>query len=181
MRRSESDGLRPFAAAAVLLAAAVAATPAESAALALRKLRIESDPPGAEVVLIGGAVGRTPLTVSEREIYPNDYPDDEAHLYGVVTLRRVGCDTHVHRVTLDDIERGLKVVLSCEDAPAVASPLPTRADAPFPTTSAGATPANSVSERRLRQLQVLQELLDEGLIGAAEEQRLRRRLLENPR
>lgn len=179
MRRSESDGLRPLAT-AVLLAAAVAAVPAESAVLTLRKLRIESDPPGADVVLIGGAVGRTPLTVNEREIYPNDYPDDQAHLYGVVTLRRGGCATHVHRVTLDDIERGLKVVLICEGTPAVASPLPPRADAPFPTAPAGAIPAHSVLERRLRQLQVLQELLDEGLIGAAEEQRLRRRLLENP-
>ncbi|MEY2115852.1 MULTISPECIES: hypothetical protein [Rhodanobacter] len=33
-------------------------------------------------------------------------------------------------------------------------------------------------QRRLRQLQVLQELLDEGLISPAEEQRVRRRIFQ---
>ena len=108
----------------------------------LRQLRIESDPPGAEVLLIGGSAGRTPLSVGERAIYPNDYSDEQAPLYGLVTLRRAGCATHVQRVTLDDIEHGMRV--------------------------------------RLRQLQVLQELLDEGLMSAAEEQRIRRALLRSP-
>jgi len=107
-----------------------------------RQLRIESDPPGAEVLLIGGIAGRTPLSVGERAIYPNDYSDEQAPLYGLVTLRRAGCATHVQRVTLDDIEHGMRV--------------------------------------RLRQLQVLQELLDEGLMSAAEEQRIRRALLRSP-
>ena len=107
-----------------------------------RQLRIESDPPGAEVLLIGGSAGRTPLSVGERAIYPNDYSDEQAPLYGLVTLRRAGCATHVQRVTLDDIEHGMRV--------------------------------------RLRQLQVLQELLDEGLMSAAEEQRIRRALLRSP-
>jgi len=107
-----------------------------------RQLRIESDPPGAEVLLIGGIAGRTSLSVGERAIYPNDYSDEQAPLYGLVTLRRAGCATHVQRVTLDDIEHGMRV--------------------------------------RLRQLQVLQELLDEGLMSAAEEQRIRRALLRSP-
>ncbi len=33
-------------------------------------------------------------------------------------------------------------------------------------------------QRRLRQLQVLQELLDEGLVSPAEEQRVRRKILQ---
>lgn len=164
---------------------ALLALPGAAAELTLRKLRIESDPPGAEVLLIGGSAGYTPLTIGERAIYPNDYRDDQAHLYGTVTLRRAGCDSHVHHVTLDDIERGLHLTLDCdvEPAPTIApGRLPSLAPLAAPDTPATVA-SETVSQRRLRQLQVLQvlqELLDEGLINAAEEQRIRRRLLETP-
>ena len=181
MRRSETGGRR--AAALALLLAALVALPVAAAELTLRKLRIESDPPGAEVLLIGGKAGYTPLTVGERALYPNDYPDDRAHLYGTVTLRRAGCETVVHRVTLDDIARGLKVALDCAavaDARGVSAASAAPAAPTMPEVAREPAPAEAVSQRRLRQLQVLQELLDEGLISAAEEQRIRRRLLESP-
>lgn len=188
MRRSETGGRRAGAALALLLGA-LAAGHAAAAELTLRKLRIESDPPGAEVLLIGGTAGYTPLTIGERALYPNDYPDDQAHLYGTVTLRRAGCETVVHRVTLDDIGRGLNVTLDCgapsavRAAPAGKPETPVSAASPAPVVPAAASgPAatEAISQRRLRQLQVLQELLDEGLIDSAEEQRIRRRLLEAP-
>lgn len=188
MRPSET-ACRRAAGALALLLGALTAVQGAAAELTLRKLRIESDPPGTEVLLIGGKAGYTPLTIGERALYPNDYPDDKAHLYGTVTLRRAGCDTVVHRVTLDDIARGLKVALDC-DAPAAvrtaaaAKPeTPGSAASPAPAVPAAASApaaAEAVSQRRLRQLQVLQELLDEGLIDSAEEQRIRRRLLEAP-
>lgn len=183
MRRSEPACPRPFAAAALLLAAlaTLVTLPAESAGLTLRTLRIESTPPGAEVVLIGGTAGRTPLTVGERDIYPNDYPDTRAHLYGTVTLRRDGCETLVHRVMLGDIERGLNVALKCKDQ-AVAASAAGRAVNPVPamTVDAQSPAPDAAAARRLRQLQVLQELLDDGLLSPAEEQRIRRRLLDGP-
>lgn len=183
MRRSETGGGRAAAALALLLGALVT-LPTAAAELALRKLRIESDPPGAEVLLIGGTAGYTPLTIGERALYPNDYPDAKAHLYGTVTLRRAGCETVVHRVTLDDIARGLNVTLDCA-AVADARGVPAASAAPaaptMPEVAREPAPADAASQRRLRQLQVLQELLDEGLISAAEEQRIRRRLLEPAR
>lgn len=185
MRRSESACRRPFGAATLWLFAALVALPAESAGLTLRKLRIESEPPGAEVLLIGGKAGHTPLTIGERALYPNDYPDDQAHLYGTVTLRRAGCETVVHRVTLDDIARGLKLTLDCAPvAAARGTPAPQAPSAettvPQAARTLPAVPGEALSQRRLRQLQVLQELLDEGLISAPDEQRIRRRLLETP-
>lgn len=172
-----------MACAAALLCVLIA-MPNAAAELTLRKLRIESDPPGAEVLLIGGSAGHTPLTISERAIYPNDYRDDQAHLYGTVTLRHASCDTHVHHVTLDDIERGLHVTLDCDAVPAARAvpaidPEHPPSITPPPATSAPVA-TETVSQRRLRQLQVLQELHDEGLISSAEEQRIRRRLLEAP-
>jgi hypothetical protein len=188
MRLSETGCRRGLAAAALLLSALVA-LPAAAAELSLRKLRIETDPPGAEVLLIGGKAGYTPLTIDERALYPNDYPDDQAHLYGTVTLRRAGCETVVHRVTLDDLGRGLTVALDCgapfavRAAPAGKPATPGSAAPPapaVPSAASGPAAAEAASQRRLRQLQVLQELLDEGLIDSAEEQRIRRRLLEAP-
>lgn len=180
MPHSENRPCRFSVAAALLLGVLVA--PAFGAAEpGQRRLHIESDPAGAEVGVIGGRAGVTPLTISERAIYPNDYPDDRAHLYGVITLRRTGCETLTHRVTLDDIERGLKLKLDCR----AASP-PTAAPATQPSFPAAGEETRSAvagegfSQRRLRQLQVLQELLDEGLIGSDEEQRIRRRLLQDP-
>ena len=159
------------------------AAPGQADDPGLRRLRIESEPPGAEVLLIGGSAGRTPLSVGERAIYPNDYSDEQAPLYGLVTLRRAGCATHVQRVTLDDIERGMHVTLDCDPAAAMAASAGTSSPAAGATAAAHASvPAasESVPQRRLRQLQVLQELLDEGLMSAAEEQRIRRELLRSP-
>lgn len=200
------------------LAGAVLAGVAGAQSLEIRPLHIESTPSAAEVELIGGPAGRTPLTISERDIYPNHYPDARADLYGAVVLRHPGCAPLQHRVTSHDVEQGLQLRLDCSDVageapktPTVAlraAPTPSPAPAPAPTTSAApvpaapmphaqpapttapaasaafapapANPSDTVSQRRLRQLQVLQELLDEGLLSPAEEQRVRRRILEGP-
>jgi hypothetical protein len=188
MRPSETGCRRDLVAAAVLLLSALLALPAAAAELRLRKLRIETDPPGAEVLLIGGKAGYTPLTIGERALYPNDYSDDRAHLYGTVTLRRAGCETVVHRVTLDDLGRARNGTLYCgapspvRAAPAdkPATPVSTAPPPAVPAAASGPAATEAASQRRLRQLQVLQELLDEGLIDSAEEQRIRRRLLEAP-
>lgn len=145
-------------------------------ALQIGTLRIASTPSAAEVELIGGKAGVTPLTVDERDIYPNNYPDARAERYGTITLRHAGCEPLHHRVMLDDLKQGLHLRLNCaaaSTAPAARPALPAPAAAPSP-----ATPVQSMPQRRLRQLQVLQELLDEGLISPAEEQRVRRRILQ---
>lgn len=141
-------------------------------------LRIASTPSAAEVELIGGRAGTTPLIVSERDIYPNDYPDAREDMYGMVVLRHTGCEPLRHRVTQTDIKQGLQLRLDCD-----AAMVQSRTAAPAPEPHALAAPpplepSSAVPQRRLRQLQVLQELLDEGLISPAEEQRVRRRILQ---
>lgn len=145
--------------------------------LEISSLHIESTPAGADVELIGGKAGVTPLTISERDIYPNNYPDARADLYGMVVLRHPGCDPLRHRVTLSDIKQGLQLRMDCNAVPppTVATPL---SSAPAASTTPVPAPRETLSEKRLRQLQVLQELLDEGLISPAEEQRVRRRILQ---
>jgi len=166
---------RWHAGAAALLLAVGASVHAQ--ALQVGTLRIESTPSAAEVELIGGLAGTTPLTVSERDIYPNSYPDARAALYGTVTLRHAGCEPLQHRVTLGDLKQDLHLRLDCVAAKAAPVPRPAPAATP-PATLAPASP-QALPQRRLRQLQVLQELLDEGLISPAEEQRVRRRILQS--
>lgn len=146
-------------------------------ALQVGTLRIESTPSAAQVELIGGRAGVTPLTVNERDLYPNSYPDARAELYGTVTLRHAGCEPLRHRVTLSDLKRDLHLRLDCTAAVAPAARPTPSAPAPSVTRLPPAT-AQTLPQRRLRQLQVLQELLDEGLISPAEEQRVRRQILQ---
>jgi len=154
-------------------------------ALTLGSLRIESVPAAAEVEVIGGKAGVTPLSINERDIYPNDYDDARAELYGMVVLRHPGCEPLRHRVTATDIRQGLQLRLDC-NAPvtpaavpaAVPASTPASAAAPATTPAPPAAPQEALSQRRLRQLQVLQELRDEGLISAAEEERVRRQILQ---
>ena len=164
--------------AGVAVLALVISTNLNAQALQIGTLRIESVPAGAKVELIGGNAGSTPLTVSERDIYPNSYPDARADLYGTITLRHPGCEPLRHRVTLNDLKQDLHLRLDCvATAAAVAAPPVSPAPASSTAKPAPTTP-DAMSQRRLRQLQVIQELLDEGLISPAEEQRVRRRILQ---
>ena len=159
---------------ALSLLAALPATAGGASPLAAKRLVVESEPPGAEVHLIGGRAGVTPLTLNERDIYPNTYPDARAHLYGKVILKKPGCSEYSKYVTLDDIGSGLKVKLDCGTVRAAADPVVQRQDA-----GSRAAESESRSERRLRQLKVLQELLDEGLVTEQEEKAIRERVLES--
>ena len=68
-------------------------------ALQVGTLRIESTPTAAEVELIGGRAGVTPLTVDERDIYPNSYPDARADWYGTVVLRHANDSRNAAQAT----------------------------------------------------------------------------------
>ena len=110
-----------------LLALGVAAG-ASAQGMKISTLQIESTPTGAEVELIGGRAGQTPLGVSERDIYPNTWPDDRIDLYGVVVLHHPGCEPLRHRVTQGDIARGLHLTLDCANVATQPPP-----QAPWPT------------------------------------------------
>ncbi|MCW8875072.1 MAG: hypothetical protein OQK27_04890 [Gammaproteobacteria bacterium] len=153
---------------------------------AVERFRIDSEPDGARVFTISGQTGTTPLTLSERDIYPNSYPPEDVDLYGVIILRKDGCTDYHRRVTRSDIEQGILARLDCGAsaaavAPAVPAPEPplTRPKAVRPSAASTLdAAAESPSQRRLRQLRVIQELHDEGLLSGAEEQSIRRRILD---
>ncbi len=162
----------------LLCLAAVTGIAAADSPLEPRRFPVQSEPSGAEVRVIGGRLGTTPLTLNERDIYPNDFPDERLDDYGVVILSHPGCETLRHRVTREEIEQGLKLRLECRQSIAAAPPAAATPSARAAET-AGQT-AESKADRRLRQLRVLDELLEEGLLSPEEERRIRRRILSAP-
>ena len=149
-----------------------------------RHFLVESTPSGADVFVIGGKLGKTPLSLSERDIYPNWYPDDQAHLYGMIVLRKAGCDDFTKRLTLDDIAKGVNAQLDCNQGAIPAErllPPAAHTQQVPPESAAPGQPLHAAAmQRRLRQLKVLQELLDDGLISEEEERTIRKRILNAP-
>ncbi|WP_220338348.1 hypothetical protein [Wenzhouxiangella sediminis] len=156
----------------------------------IRSFDVESDPAGAEVITITGHHGTTPLTLDERDIYPNSYASEDMAQYGVVTLRKAGCRELNIRPGDSDIVTGLSLQLECgeqvspdsEGRDDRAGGLAADAAAPPPSRESGSGPGGdeTPASRKLEQLRFLQELLEEGLITPEEEAIIRRRILERP-
>ena len=149
-----------------------------------RRFLVDSTPAGADVFVIGGKLGKTPIRLSERDIYPNWYPDEQAHLYGMIILRKTGCNEFSKRLTLDDIGKGVQVRLDCSQDAASAEQAPPAVNAqqtpPMGSGATGQSNRPATMQRRLLQLKVLQELLDDGLITEEEERTIRKRILNAP-
>lgn len=142
----------------------------------IRSFTVETDPAGAEVVTITGDHGTTPLTLTERDIYPNSYRPDQQSQYGVVTLRKPGCREMNIRPGDHDIVNGLSLALDCGSGAAADETAsgPAATDRPAPANDDG------LAAKKIARLRFLQDLLDEGLITADEEATIRKRILEQP-
>jgi hypothetical protein len=136
---------------------------------------VTSEPSGARVWSIIGELGTTPLRVGERSIYPNRFPEDRIDEYGKLFVGHPGCVTLAHAVTLEDVAAGVTFTLDCRSRVGGVAVEDLDAVRPAGRDTTGATP--EMAERRLRQLRLLDELLEEGIISAEEERSIRRRLL----
>jgi len=172
------------------------AAPGETGA----SIRIASTPAGADLYIMGRHAGITPTVINERDIYPFSYDPANEALYGMVLLRKNGCEEYTRRLTRSDISDGFSAVLVCVDNTAAPARQPSAepdvppqveasqlAAAVAVTTMSGETSKSqaetethqqSMPEQRLQQLKVLQQLHDEGLISDQEEQSLRKRILD---
>lgn len=147
------------------------------------RIHIASQPPSATVYIMGAPVGVTPMTVSDREIYPVSYNMDVEKYYGKVILRKAGCEDFSRRLTRQDVRKGLVATLRCDgDGQGVSqrrSPVAPSAVSPQRQhlKRVPSMPA-ATADQRLQQLQMLQRLRDQGVLGDDQEERLRRRVLE---
>lgn len=134
-----------------------------------RTFQVDSVPVGASVLVLGEAMGQTPLTLHTRDVFPQNFAHDKQHLYGRVEIRHPGCKAFITTVSSRIISDGLNAKLECSGKTTSAvSPQP-------PQLGETVESATSNLKQRLRKLQ---ELYDEGLISDTEYQQKRQQLLD---
>jgi hypothetical protein len=127
-------------------------------------IKIESDPSGAEVYVMGEKVGVTPLKISHQDVFPNLYPKEKLSLYGRVTLKKVGCSDFTRTVSAEISNAGLRAQLDCVNMN------------PTSRTFMETPHSNETLEQRLDKIK---ELLNKGLISEEEAKKARERVLND--
>jgi hypothetical protein len=128
-------------------------------------IKIESDPSGADVYVMGEKVGVTPLKISHNDVFPNIYPKEKVSVYGRVTLKKTGCSDFTRTVNGEISSTGLRAQLDCGDK----NPSPT-------ATSGNAPPIRESAEQRLEKIK---DLLNKGLITEEEAKRAREHIIND--
>ncbi len=154
------------------------------------RIQITSEPSGATVYLMGKKTGVTPITVSERDIYPVSYAPETEKYYGKIMLRKEGCKEFSRRLTRSNVYEGLTAKLDCgtraaneqvpdqlPEAQPPLAPAPAPARTPYPGDPAA---SSDVPAQQLEQLRTLQRLQEEGVLTDEEEENLRKRILNRP-
>lgn len=135
------------------------------------RVAVSSEPPGADIYVMGAKLGATPDSIPLGAIFPSTYPAEHQRLYGTIEVRKPGCVSATQPVSTRGVARGVHVKLDCGQ-PAAAD---TGTGPPPPQPPPAASPASrSDAEQRLRQVR---DWLDQGLISEEEAREVRRRIL----
>jgi len=168
-------------------------SPAEQSAI-----KIDSEPPGADVFAMGEKIGATPLVISFREIFPSTYPKEKESFYGKVTFRKAGCSDLTRTVSRKlivlrgELECGGPKTTAQEssksipDADATADQRLTKSKdlsgkgqgtaTSAPENSRSTSDGGASAEQRLIRIK---ELLDKGLITEDEAKKARERVIND--
>ncbi len=130
-------------------------------------IAVQSEP-AATVVVMGQALGTTPLTLPVKTVFPAHYPPEQEAHYGRITLKKEGCTDYVATVSGKVLSHGIKAQLDCG---AKVAPAPAQAVGHTPATPA---PTYSPGQR----LQQLEDIYRQGLISDEEHRQLRQRILD---
>lgn len=128
-------------------------------------IKIESDPSGAEVYVMGEKVGVTPFQISHKDVFPNIYPKGKESVYGRVTLKKAGCSDFTRTVSAEISNVGLRAQLDCGDMKPAS-----------PSTSRDAPRSSETVEQRLDKIK---DLLNKGLITEEEAKKAREHVIND--
>jgi PEGA domain len=128
-------------------------------------IKIESDPTGAEVYVMGEKVGVTPLQISHKDVYPITYAKGKESVYGRVTLKKAGCSDFTRTVNAEMSNVGLRAQLDCGDM--------------YPASSRTSRNAPRNSETVEQRLDKIKDLLNKGLITEEEAKKAREHVLND--
>ncbi|MDA8364345.1 MAG: PEGA domain-containing protein [Gammaproteobacteria bacterium] len=141
-------------------------------------ITINSDPPGADVIVSGKQIGTTPLPVVLDKVFPRHWTGRIKSDVGpgfafyrrleTVTIKKVGCKPYTKQYTGHDLRHDFTVTLTCGPqympAPQTAAPPP----------AAAAPSGYAAIEQRLQELKNLKK---KGLITDQEYQEQQQRIL----
>ena len=125
--------------------------------------QVDSVPVGASVLVLGEAVGQTPMVLQRSDVFPHNFDHDKQHLYGRVELRHPGCNAYITTVSSHVLSDGLKAKLECGEK----------------TTKEAASEVRQSEDSSLKhRLIKLKEIYEEGLISDEEYEAKRQQLLD---
>jgi hypothetical protein len=155
-------------------------------------LKVESEPSGATVYIMGEAIGETPITISQQRIYPAGYDADKQQQYGSLLIRKEGCRDSSRRIRYQDFYTGLSVKLDCNGHSAITTQksittpdiqkeraTETRGTDLVPGSdirTKAETPSTEVTAKQ--RLMRIDNLKRDGLISDEEYQEIRKRILD---
>lgn len=147
---------------------------------------VRSKPSDAMVYIMDKPVGKTPLSLTQQQLYPTAYDADKEHMYGEITLKKAGCNDYRLRVGYKHIGKGVDAVLDCGGAVVsqavdrqTAQPNAQPVGVEMQADEAAKTEASSDTAAPAKQrLQRINELKQEGLISDEEYGEVRQRILE---
>jgi hypothetical protein len=135
---------------------------------------IESDPPGAQVLVSGRDIGVTPLSVELDKEFPRHWTarirsDEEGFAFyrrlETLDIKKDGCETYTHQIVEADLARDIKVTLKCD---------PGYQAAPATAPASGSAPVVGIEQR----LRTVEDLKAKGLISDDEYRAQRQRILD---
>ncbi|MES9944638.1 MAG: PEGA domain-containing protein [Candidatus Thiodiazotropha sp.] len=100
-------------------------------------LKVTTEPSGARIYIMGKAIGETPATISQQQLYPTGYDAGNQQMYGTLLIKKAGCQDLKKRIHYQDFNTGLSVKLNCSGTPNISAEqaMPPAAATTHPTTS----------------------------------------------
>jgi hypothetical protein len=129
------------------------------------QIKIESDPSGADVYVMGEKIGVTPLKINPKDVFPDTYPKEKESVYGKIIIKKAGCPDFTRTVSVDISSNGLKAQLDCGDI--------------YPASPRASKDAPRINETAEQRLDKIKNLLDKGLITEEEAKKARERVLND--
>jgi hypothetical protein len=120
---------------------------------------------------MGKVLGSTPLVVRDQDVFPVVYAPDQQDLYGIVILKKDGCQDYLQRVNSTILKKGVKAKLDCTEVAAE------QASTQIPQGNQPSIPVPAPTSLKQRLIR-LDELHQDGLITDEEYGAARRRILD---
>ena len=149
---------------------------------------------------MGKSVGETPLKIKQMDVFPTVYDQDKKNLYGIIQIKKPGCQDFNKRVSSGVVGKGIDAKLDCgtksTGQPAMMAPEQTPEHTPeqtpektpehtpeqTPEKTPEKTPEHTLEQalpKTIKQrLLRLNELRDEGLITEEEYRNARKGILD---